>query len=121
MIGGLALLSDYVDDRRISFPFPLTTGTWTSHAFCATFRAGALIKPPVKRFREWLLAQSAITQRWVEEKVRTSLSPPALSNIKTTAAGDVSQSRAKTVVAATRCCYASRRCVVNCGQQPHLT
>ncbi|HWM68570.1 MAG TPA: LysR family transcriptional regulator [Steroidobacteraceae bacterium] len=83
MIGGLALLSDYVDDRRISFPFPLTTGTWTSHAFCATFRAGALIKPPVKRFREWLLAQSAITQRWVEEKVRTSLSPPALSNIKT--------------------------------------
>jgi LysR family glycine cleavage system transcriptional activator len=71
MIGGLALLSDFVDDRRISFPFPLTTGTWTSHAYCATFRVGALIKPQVKRFREWLLAESVVTRTWLDQKVRT--------------------------------------------------
>jgi LysR family transcriptional regulator, glycine cleavage system transcriptional activator len=70
MIGGLALLSDMVEDRRIDFPFPLATGTWTSHAYCATFRAGALNKPQVKRFREWLLAESVITRRWLDQKVR---------------------------------------------------
>jgi LysR family glycine cleavage system transcriptional activator len=72
MIGGLALLSDMVEDRRIDFPYPLTTGTWTSHAYCATFRAGALIKPQVKRFREWLLAESLVTQKWLEQKVRAA-------------------------------------------------
>jgi LysR family glycine cleavage system transcriptional activator len=70
MICGLALLSGLVDDRRISFPFPLATGARTSHAYCATFRASALIKPQVKRFREWLLAESVVTQRWLEQKVR---------------------------------------------------
>jgi LysR family glycine cleavage system transcriptional activator len=72
MICGLALLSGLVDDRRICFPFPLTTGAWTSHAYCATFRAGALVKPQVKRFREWLLAESVVTQKWLEETVRAA-------------------------------------------------
>ena len=72
MIGGLALLSDMVEDRRIDFPFPLKTGTWTSHAYCATFRAGALIKPQVKRFRDWLIAESLVTKQWLERKVRAA-------------------------------------------------
>jgi LysR family transcriptional regulator, glycine cleavage system transcriptional activator len=72
MIGGLALLSAFVEDRRISFPFPIATGTWTSHAYCATFRAGGAIKPQVQRFREWLLAESVLTQKWLDQKVRAS-------------------------------------------------
>jgi LysR family glycine cleavage system transcriptional activator len=71
MIGGLALLSDLIDHRKVAFPFPLATGVWTSHAYCATFRAGALAKPQVKRFRDWLLAESLVTQKWLEQKVRT--------------------------------------------------
>ncbi len=72
MICGLALLSDLVDDRKISFPFPLASGTATSHAYCATFRAGALLEPQVKRFREWLLAESGATQRWLDQQVRAA-------------------------------------------------
>jgi hypothetical protein len=72
MICGLALLCEWVDDDRISLPFPVTTGTWTRHAFCAHFRAGSLVKPHVRRFREWLLAESRITQGWLEQKVRAA-------------------------------------------------
>jgi LysR family transcriptional regulator, glycine cleavage system transcriptional activator len=64
-----------VDDRRIGFPFPIATGAWTRHAYCAQFRAAALIKPQVKRFREWLLAESAQTQKWLEQTVRAGQNP----------------------------------------------
>jgi len=74
MICGLALLSDVIEDPRISFPFPLATGTWTSHAYCANFRSGALVKPQVKRFREWLLGESRATQRWLEQKIQAAQS-----------------------------------------------
>jgi LysR family transcriptional regulator, glycine cleavage system transcriptional activator len=69
MICGLALLSDLIDDPRLSLPFPMATGAWSHHAYCAHFRAGALVKPQVKRFREWLLGESRVTQKWLEEKV----------------------------------------------------
>lgn len=68
MICGLALLSELVDDDRVSLPFALATGTWTSHAYCVDFRAGSLVKPQVKRFREWLLAESRVTRSWLEKK-----------------------------------------------------
>ena len=74
MICGLALLAEWVEDHRLSFPFPLATGTWTGHAYCANFRAGALVKPQVKRFREWLLAESRGTQMWLEHRVRMAQS-----------------------------------------------
>jgi LysR family transcriptional regulator, glycine cleavage system transcriptional activator len=72
MICGLALLAECVDDHRLAFPFPLATGTWTSHAFCANFRAGALVKPQVKRFREWLLVESRATQTWLERTAQVA-------------------------------------------------
>jgi LysR family transcriptional regulator, glycine cleavage system transcriptional activator len=70
MICGLALLSQLLDERRISLPFALETGAWTSHAYCANFRAAALIKPQVKRFRNWLVAESQATQAWLREKTQ---------------------------------------------------
>lgn len=75
MICGLALLSQLIDDRKISLPFPLATGAWTGHAYRANFRAAALVKPQVKRFRSWLIAESQLTRMWLRQKVEASSYP----------------------------------------------
>lgn len=69
-ICGLALISHFVDDGRISLPFSLSPGTWTSHAFQARFRADALARPQVRRFRDWLLGECAKTNAWLTRKVK---------------------------------------------------
>ena len=68
-ICGLALLGPYVDDGTLSLPFPVSTGQWTDHAFQAHFRAEALLRPQVKRFREWLVGQAAATREWLLQHV----------------------------------------------------
>jgi LysR family transcriptional regulator, glycine cleavage system transcriptional activator len=72
MICGVALISQLIDAKKISFPFSLSTGAWTGHAYRAKFRAGALVKPQVKRFREWLLEESRVTQLWLRRKIRSA-------------------------------------------------
>jgi LysR family transcriptional regulator, glycine cleavage system transcriptional activator len=72
MICGVALISRLIDAKRISFPFSLSTGAWTGHAYRAKFRAGALVKPQVKWFREWLLDESRVTQAWLRRKIRSA-------------------------------------------------
>ena len=62
-ICGLALLKERIDDGRLSLPFPTPTGRWTAHAFHARFRGAA--RPHMRRFRDWLLAESAATRAWV--------------------------------------------------------
>ena len=62
-ICGVALLSELIEDGRLSLPFPAASGTWTEHAFQARFRGDA--RPQVKRFRDWLLGESAATASWL--------------------------------------------------------
>jgi LysR family transcriptional regulator, glycine cleavage system transcriptional activator len=69
---GLALLGPYIDDGTLSLPFPVSTGQWTSHAFQARFRPDALLRPQVKRFREWLLAQATVTRNWLLQHVQSA-------------------------------------------------
>lgn len=69
-ICGLALISPLVDDGRISLPFPLSSGRWTTHGFQARFRADALARPQVRRFRDWLLDESAKTNAWLARKLK---------------------------------------------------
>lgn len=64
-ICGLALLSPYIDDGTLSLPFPVSTGLWTDHGFQAHFRPDSLLRPQVKRFREWMVAQAALTHAWL--------------------------------------------------------
>jgi LysR family transcriptional regulator, glycine cleavage system transcriptional activator len=64
-ICGLALLGSLIDDATLSLPFPLSTGSWTEHAFRARFRPAALGRPQVKAFREWLISQAADTRTWL--------------------------------------------------------
>lgn len=64
-ICGLALLGSRIDDATLSLPFPLSTGSWTAHAFRARFRPAALSRPQVKAFREWLISQAADTRTWL--------------------------------------------------------
>ncbi|MEO6185814.1 MAG: hypothetical protein ABIP38_12445, partial [Steroidobacteraceae bacterium] len=54
-----------IDDRRLTLPFPVSTGTWTGHCFQARFRSDALVRPQVRRFREWLAAEGALTRQWL--------------------------------------------------------
>ena len=51
-ICGLALLAEQIEDGRLSLPFPIAAGAWTSHGFTARFRRDALMRPQVRRFRE---------------------------------------------------------------------
>jgi LysR family glycine cleavage system transcriptional activator len=64
-ICGLALIAQELDDGRLSLPFPHSLGSWTSHAFKARFRAQPLVRPQVRRFRDWLLAESERTGEWL--------------------------------------------------------
>lgn len=64
-ICGLALVERFVNDGRLVFPFPLSTGTWTGHAFKARFRTDALVRPQVRRFREWLGREAESTRLWL--------------------------------------------------------
>jgi LysR family transcriptional regulator, glycine cleavage system transcriptional activator len=67
-ICGLALIPDLIDNGRLSLPFPPSTGTWTQYAFQARFRSDALIRPQVRRFRDWLGEEAAATRQWLKDK-----------------------------------------------------
>jgi LysR family transcriptional regulator, glycine cleavage system transcriptional activator len=73
-ICGLALLGPYLEDGSLSLPFPMATGHWTEHAFQARFRQDALLRPQVKRFREWLVAEAKATGDWLSLRVRSASS-----------------------------------------------
>lgn len=62
---GLALLAAHIERGELAFPFPIETGHWSSRAFQARFRADALARPQVKGFRQWLLAEAALTRQWL--------------------------------------------------------
>jgi LysR family transcriptional regulator, glycine cleavage system transcriptional activator len=74
-ICGLALLGPYIDDGTLTLPFPVSTGQWTDHAFQAHFRTDALLRPQVKRFREWLVGQATVTRDWLLQHVRSAKGP----------------------------------------------
>src|SRR5215469_1829752 len=71
-ICGLALLGPSIDDRTLSLPFPLSTGQWTDHAFQAYFVPNALLRPQVKRFREWLLSEAVVTRDWLVQYIQST-------------------------------------------------
>ncbi len=61
---GLALLAPLLQEGRLALPFP-AAGSWSSHVFQARFRAEALARPQVRRFREWLAAEADGTRQWL--------------------------------------------------------
>jgi LysR family glycine cleavage system transcriptional activator len=61
MICGVAMIVDRIARGQISLPFP-ETGVWTRHVFQARFRKDAILRPQVRRFREWLEAEAAATR-----------------------------------------------------------
>ena len=62
-ICGLVLVESWLQDATLSLPFGVAHGRWTSHGFQARFRVEALSRAPVRRFREWLLEECAITRQ----------------------------------------------------------
>jgi len=64
---GVAMITEQVKDRRIRTPFGLAGGTRTAHAYVARFRRDALLRPQVRRFREWLLAEAATTRACLDQ------------------------------------------------------
>ncbi len=68
-ICGLALISDLIDKNRLSLPFPVSAGAWTSHAFQSRFRSDALARPQVRRFRDWLVKEGEITRGWLSRTI----------------------------------------------------
>jgi LysR family glycine cleavage system transcriptional activator len=64
-ICGLGLVSEHLEAKRLSLPFSAAAGVWTAHAFQARFRGESLGRPQVRRFRDWLLAESQVTEDWL--------------------------------------------------------
>jgi LysR family glycine cleavage system transcriptional activator len=62
MICGLAMIGGRLKAGELVLPFPLSTGVWTSYTFQARFRRDALIRPQVRRFRDWLSEEAAHTR-----------------------------------------------------------
>ncbi len=71
-ICGLALIGPQIEDGTISLPFPISTGRWTDHSFQARFRADALLRPQVKRFRGWLADQATATRDWLLQQAQSA-------------------------------------------------
>jgi LysR family glycine cleavage system transcriptional activator len=67
---GLALISAEIDKDNVSMPFPMSSGTWSSHAFQARLRADAPLRPQMRQFRDWLVKESALTQQWLLRQAR---------------------------------------------------
>ena len=63
IVCGVALLAERIDDGSLALPFPAAMGSWTAHAFHARLRGEG--RPHVRRFRDWLLAESAATRDWL--------------------------------------------------------
>jgi LysR family glycine cleavage system transcriptional activator len=80
MICGLALITDRLERAEFTLPFPVSTGAWTSHAFQARFRRDAILRPQVRRFRQWLEAEAQET-----EKTLRRIAKPAPHSARTTA------------------------------------
>ena len=74
-ICGLALLREPLETGELTLPFPIASGAWTSHAFQARYRADALLRAPVRRFRSWLAAEAAQTAQWLSERVGSVRTP----------------------------------------------
>jgi LysR family glycine cleavage system transcriptional activator len=70
---GLAFIGEHLDAARLALPFPKSMGSWTTHAFQARYRPGALEYGQVKRFREWLAGEALATRQWL---ARVAPAPP---------------------------------------------
>jgi LysR family transcriptional regulator, glycine cleavage system transcriptional activator len=68
-ISGIALLRELLESGELTQPFAPTTGAWTSHVFLARYRAEALARPQVRRFRQWLIEECAVTDTWLAQRV----------------------------------------------------
>jgi LysR family transcriptional regulator, glycine cleavage system transcriptional activator len=66
---GIALARERLDAGELSLPFALTTGRWTAHAFQLRVRTDALLRPQVRRFRQWLLEEATGTRQWLSSRV----------------------------------------------------
>jgi LysR family glycine cleavage system transcriptional activator len=67
-ICGLALIHDLIEAKQLSLPFPVSMGAWSEHVFQARFRADALARPQVRRFRDWVRAEGSVTEAWMLRK-----------------------------------------------------
>lgn len=63
MICGLALIHDLVDAGTLALLFSPSMGGLARHAFQARFRVESRRRSPVQRFRNWLVAESAVRAR----------------------------------------------------------
>lgn len=87
-ICGLALVQTLIDNGRLSLPFPVSTGSWTGHSFQARFRNEALARPQVRRFREWLGAESDATRQWLARKTTTKFAAASKSRRRQNGSGN---------------------------------
>jgi len=69
-LGGMALLSGLVEQKKIGLPFGIASGVWTHHVYQVRFRPDSLQRPPVRQFRRWLIERGAETRQQLIQLVK---------------------------------------------------
>jgi LysR family transcriptional regulator, glycine cleavage system transcriptional activator len=64
-ICGAALLQEPLKAGALTMPFPRDPARGTSHGYLVRYRREALMRPQVRRFRQWLVDQAAVTATWL--------------------------------------------------------
>jgi len=66
---GVAMLLDRIEYGSIALPYPISSGSWSEHAFMARFRQDVPLRPHLVRFRRWLREESRATRESVARSV----------------------------------------------------
>lgn len=61
-LAGVALILDQLEGGAVELPYPLATGSPSTHAFTARFRPDTHARRHIARFRAWLLEEAAKTR-----------------------------------------------------------
>lgn len=69
---GIALARKHLESSKLTLPFPLTAGRWTAYSFHARIDTNALLRPQIRRFRDWLAGEARVTERWLIDTVGSS-------------------------------------------------
>lgn len=67
LICGLALIEPMLNDSRLTLPFSIDKGAWSTNAYRVSFSPSALRREQTERFRNWLIEEAAATRQHLSE------------------------------------------------------
>ena len=70
VICGLAFVIDQLNSQKLSMPFPVSQGSFTSYTYRVTFRRDAARRKQINQFRKWLVQEGQKTKHSLAKYVK---------------------------------------------------